>query len=118
LAVIDGASTIGGGSAPGSALPTRLVALAADDVSASTLEARLRAGDGVHLDQQLVDDALALALAAHGRDLHIVSAQAVLVSDAEVQVVLVATVDYVFVRAVPGAAHEATVTVRVTAVAA
>jgi L-seryl-tRNA(Ser) seleniumtransferase len=43
--VIDGASTTGGGSAPGSALPTKLVALRVEGVSASTLEARLRAGD-------------------------------------------------------------------------
>jgi L-seryl-tRNA(Ser) seleniumtransferase len=40
--VIDGASTIGGGSAPGSQLPTRLVALA---VPAARLAAGLRAGD-------------------------------------------------------------------------
>jgi L-seryl-tRNA(Ser) seleniumtransferase len=40
--VIDGASTIGGGSAPGSVLPTRLVAIAADPVR---LEASLRSGD-------------------------------------------------------------------------
>ena len=40
--VIDGVSTIGGGSAPGSALPTRLLALAMEGVSASALEARLR----------------------------------------------------------------------------
>ena len=44
-AVIDGFSTIGGGSAPGSQLPTRLVALDADGLTASSLEARLRAGD-------------------------------------------------------------------------
>jgi L-seryl-tRNA(Ser) seleniumtransferase len=43
--VIDGASTTGGGSAPGSALPTKLIALHLEGVSASTLEARLRAAD-------------------------------------------------------------------------
>jgi L-seryl-tRNA(Ser) seleniumtransferase len=43
--IIDGVSTIGGGSAPGSALPTRLVAIAVDGMSASVLDARLRAGD-------------------------------------------------------------------------
>jgi L-seryl-tRNA(Ser) seleniumtransferase len=42
--VIDGHSTIGGGSAPGSALPTRLVAVQVDGLSASALEAQLRAG--------------------------------------------------------------------------
>ena len=40
--VIDGASTIGGGSAPGSVLPTRLVAIASDPIR---LEAALRSGD-------------------------------------------------------------------------
>jgi L-seryl-tRNA(Ser) seleniumtransferase len=43
--VIDGMSTIGGGSASGSALPTRLVALSMDGVSADALESRLRALD-------------------------------------------------------------------------
>ena len=41
--VVDGESTIGGGSAPGSALPTRLVAL--QDHPADAVEARLRSGD-------------------------------------------------------------------------
>jgi L-seryl-tRNA(Ser) seleniumtransferase len=43
--IIDGVSTTGGGSAPGSALPTRLIALETEHLSASVLEARLRAGD-------------------------------------------------------------------------
>jgi L-seryl-tRNA(Ser) seleniumtransferase len=42
---IDGISTIGGGSAPGSALATKLVALAHASMSASELEARLRGCD-------------------------------------------------------------------------
>ena len=40
--VADGMSTIGGGSAPGSALPTRLVTIAHPTLSATALEARLR----------------------------------------------------------------------------
>ena len=43
--VVEGVSTIGGGSAPGSRLPTRLVALTAAALSAPALEARLRAAD-------------------------------------------------------------------------
>ena len=43
--VVDGASKSGGGSAPASQLPTRLIALTCDGVSASALEARLRAHD-------------------------------------------------------------------------
>jgi len=41
----DGASAIGGGSAPGSALPTRLIAIASAGLSAAALEERLRGGD-------------------------------------------------------------------------
>jgi L-seryl-tRNA(Ser) seleniumtransferase len=40
--VIDGASTTGGGSAPDSALPTRLVTVVVDGLSASALDAALR----------------------------------------------------------------------------
>jgi L-seryl-tRNA(Ser) seleniumtransferase len=43
--VIDGASTIGGGSAPGSRLTTRLIALAHPSLGASALDARLRRAD-------------------------------------------------------------------------
>jgi L-seryl-tRNA(Ser) seleniumtransferase len=43
--LIDGVSTIGGGSAPGSELPTRLVAIVEPGLSADRLEARLRALD-------------------------------------------------------------------------
>ena len=41
--IVDGVSTIGGGSAPGSRLPTCLVALVHREASAAELEARLRA---------------------------------------------------------------------------
>jgi L-seryl-tRNA(Ser) seleniumtransferase len=40
--VIDGFSTIGGGSAPGSELPTRLIAIGLPGLSPDALEARLR----------------------------------------------------------------------------
>ena len=43
--IIDGESVIGGGAAPSSALPTRLLALSRDGVSADELAARLRASD-------------------------------------------------------------------------
>ena len=65
--VIDGISTIGGGSAPGSKLPTRLLAVAVDDLSAAALEARLRQldppivarvqDDEVVIDLRTVDEA-------------------------------------------------------------
>jgi L-seryl-tRNA(Ser) seleniumtransferase len=40
--IVDGSSTIGGGSAPGSALPTRLIALTHATLSTAALEERLR----------------------------------------------------------------------------
>ncbi len=43
--VIDGESVIGGGAAPSSTLPTRLLALTCSDLSADELASRLRAND-------------------------------------------------------------------------
>jgi L-seryl-tRNA(Ser) seleniumtransferase len=43
--VTDGWSTIGGGSAPGATLATRLVQLQRGDLTADTIERRLRCGD-------------------------------------------------------------------------
>jgi L-seryl-tRNA(Ser) seleniumtransferase len=43
--VVDGVSTVGGGSAPGSAIPTRLVRLTLNSLSATALEDRLRTLD-------------------------------------------------------------------------
>jgi L-seryl-tRNA(Ser) seleniumtransferase len=43
--IIDGESVIGGGAAPSSVLPTRLVALSCAGLSADELAARLRAAD-------------------------------------------------------------------------
>lgn len=43
--VIDGESVIGGGAAPSSVLPTRLLAVTCSDLSADELAARLRASD-------------------------------------------------------------------------
>jgi L-seryl-tRNA(Ser) seleniumtransferase len=59
--LIDGASTIGGGSAPGSTLPTKLVAISVDGLSASALEARLRAADPPVI-ARIVDDLVVLDL--------------------------------------------------------
>jgi L-seryl-tRNA(Ser) seleniumtransferase len=43
--VVDGESVIGGGAAPSASLPTRLLALSCDGLSANELAARLRASD-------------------------------------------------------------------------
>jgi L-seryl-tRNA(Ser) seleniumtransferase len=63
--IVDGYSTIGGGSAPGSQLPTRLVAVTHSTLSADELECRLRGaatpvvarieGDRVVLDLRTVE---------------------------------------------------------------
>ena len=59
--VIDASSTVGGGSAPGSALPTRLVCLERDDLSADEIEARLRAADPPVIGR-IINDAFVLDL--------------------------------------------------------
>ncbi len=58
--LIDGESVIGGGSTPGQSLPTRLIAVAHDRLSAQELEARLRQSSPpiiarVERDQFLID---------------------------------------------------------------
>ena len=45
IEVIDGESVIGGGAAPSAVLPTRLLAVTCDGLSADELSARLRASD-------------------------------------------------------------------------
>jgi L-seryl-tRNA(Ser) seleniumtransferase len=45
IEIIDGESVIGGGAAPSSVLPTRLLALSCTDLSADELASRLRASD-------------------------------------------------------------------------
>jgi L-seryl-tRNA(Ser) seleniumtransferase len=65
--VIDGVSTIGGGSAPGSTLPTRLVTLQRDGFSADAVDARLRAADPPIVGR-IVDDSVVLDLRTVLRD--------------------------------------------------
>jgi L-seryl-tRNA(Ser) seleniumtransferase len=45
LEIVDGESVIGGGAAPSSVLPTRLIALSHADLSANELSSRLRDSD-------------------------------------------------------------------------
>jgi L-seryl-tRNA(Ser) seleniumtransferase len=59
--IVDGESTVGGGSAPGSTLPTRLIALRRSDWSAAALEAELRGGDPPII-ARIQDDAVVLDL--------------------------------------------------------
>ena len=60
LSVVPGTSTIGGGSAPGSSLPTRLIAISHSTQSAAELEGRLRGSQPpivarIENDQVLID---------------------------------------------------------------
>ena len=60
LELIDGHSTIGGGSAPESSLPTRLISIRSHSRTAAQLEAALRAGSPpvvarIHHDKVLLD---------------------------------------------------------------
>lgn len=93
-------------------------AAANDAVTVGVDQGLLRAGRGAHLDPGRVDLAMRRALALHGRDLRVIEARALTVGDTRVEITLVATVDYVFVKALPGAARSATITVRSTADAA
>lgn len=58
--VIDGSSTVGGGSAPGTAIPTRLVEISKDGMSADQIEQHLRSLDPpviarIHEDRVVLD---------------------------------------------------------------
>ncbi len=59
--VIDGESLLGGGSTPAQTLPTRLVRVRPEGISAAALERRLRAGDPAVV-ARVADDALLLDL--------------------------------------------------------
>ena len=79
-------------------------------------EASIRRGDGYALDPDRVEQSVAASIAVHSRDLHLVGEPIVeLVTPTEVRVSLVARIDYVFTRAMPGAKDSETV--RVTSVA-
>jgi L-seryl-tRNA(Ser) seleniumtransferase len=58
--VVEGVSTVGGGSAPGAELPTRLVELTRDGLTADQIEQHLRALDPpviarIHDDRVVLD---------------------------------------------------------------
>jgi L-seryl-tRNA(Ser) seleniumtransferase len=61
LDIVDGFSAVGGGSAPGAALPTRLIALSSDTLDAETIEAALRAFDPPIISR-ILDDRVVLDL--------------------------------------------------------
>jgi len=61
VAILEGGSAVGGGSAPGLELPTRLVAVSRAGLSADALEARLRTGRPPII-ARIVDDRVVLDL--------------------------------------------------------
>jgi len=79
-------------------------------------ESSIRRGDGFALDPELVEQSVVASVAVHSPDLHLVGEPTVeLISPTAVRVTLVARIDFVFTRAVPGANDSETV--RVTSVA-
>ena len=79
-------------------------------------QASIRRGDGYVLDPDLVERSVVASIGVHSRDLHLVGEPLVeLVTPTEVRITLVARIDYVFTRAVPGARDSETV--RVTSIA-
>lgn len=79
-------------------------------------EASIRRGNGFALDPDLVEQSVVASVAVHSPDLHLIGEPSVeLISPTQVRVTLVARIDFVFTRAVPGAKDSETV--RVTSVA-
>ena len=79
-------------------------------------QASIRRGDGYALDPDLVQRSVIASIEVHSSDLHLVGEPTVeLLTPTEVRVTLVARIDYVFTKAVPGARDSETV--RVTSIA-
>jgi uncharacterized membrane protein len=90
-----------------------------DAVTFGVDQAAVRRGDGVRLDESSVLRAVELSVAAHGNELHLVSAPQVEVEGTgEIRVELTARVDFVFAPAVPGSPHKSIVHASATAAAA
>jgi len=79
-------------------------------------QASIRRGDGYALDPDLVQRSVVASIAVHSRDLHLVGEPEVeMLTPTQVRVTLVARIDFVFTKAVPGVRDSETV--RVTSVA-
>jgi Flp pilus assembly protein TadG len=92
-------------------------AAANDAVTFGVDQGRLRAGDGVHLDQDRVNEAVAQAVSVGGPSLTILNVDAQIIDDTRVEVAITARIDYIFLKAVPGAPDSETVTARSEATA-
>jgi Flp pilus assembly protein TadG len=100
-------------------LQTAAESAANDAVTFGVDQAAVRRGDGVRLDESSVLQAVELSIAAHGNELHLVSAPRVeIVGAGEIRVDLTARVDFVFAPAVPGSPHNSIVHASATATAA
>jgi len=79
-------------------------------------QASIRRGDGYALDPDLVERSVVASVSVHSRDLHLVAEPEVeMLTPTQVRVTLVARIDFVFTKAVPGVRDSETV--RVTSVA-
>lgn len=94
-------------------------AAANDAVTFGVDQGELRKNGNVVLRQDLVDTACDAAISAHGPSLKIAAGdwQCQIIDDSRVEVVITASIDYVFLKAVPGGARNASVTVRSIATA-
>ena len=91
-------------------------AAANDAVTYGVDQAAVRRGDGYVLDPELVERSVAASITTHAPDLHLVGDPTVeLVTPTTVRVTLVARIDYVFTKAIPGARSAETVQVRAEA---
>ena len=97
-------------------LSTVAEAAANDAVTHGVDQAAVRRGEGFVLDPDRVVDSVIASVATHSPALHMVGDPRVqLLSPTEIRVTITARIDYVFTRAVPGAADDAAVTVTATA---
>ncbi|MEY2430843.1 MAG: hypothetical protein QOC92_568 [Acidimicrobiaceae bacterium] len=97
-------------------LSTVAEAAANDAVTHGVDQAAVRRGAGYVLDPALVVDSVTASVATHSPELHFIGApQVEIVSPTQVRVTIVASIDYVFTRAIPGTPGSETV--RVTAIA-
>lgn len=79
-------------------------------------QASIRRGDGYALDPELVEQSVVASIAVHSHDLHLIGDPVVeLLTPTRVRVTLLARIDYVFTKAVPGARDSETVRVTSTA---
>lgn len=94
-------------------------ASANDAITFGIDQAAVRRGEGVRVDEDALRRAVDASLALHAAQLHLVGAPDIeLIGPSEVRVTVTGRVDFVFVPAMPGAAHSELVHATAVATAA